>query len=130
MKSLCSKLFCILFIAGIANFSYSQTKSEGENYNLPPGYYLTPGKQVFDLSYKLEGKVLDKDIPDSELQVLKEISEEELLNMPAEYQQYVHSGKDFIDSLSAHVKSLYTEKELWYIFAFDRNLKNQLSLIQ
>lgn len=130
MKSLFSRLFCMLFLVGIANLNYAQTNNRNGNYNLPPGYYLNPNQQIFDLSFKLDGLVLEKEIPASQLQVLKEISDEQLSETSLEYQQYVQAGRDFINSLSDNVKSIYREVELWYIYVFDGELKNKLIQIQ
>lgn len=121
----------MLFLVGIANFSYSQTTSPGDSQlNLPPGFYLNPDQPIFDLSYKLEGELRHKEIPAAKLSVLKALTAEELLSAPADYQQYVREGKAFIESLSENVRSIYTEAELWYIFAFDLELSNQLLLTQ
>ena len=120
------KLFyktAIIFVFSlIAQFSSAQNA----DYNLPPGYGLIPNKAIFDLSYKLDGKVLDKEIPQTELEFLKEIDDSELHLTSPEYQQYIQEGKTFINSLSEKVKSMYTNNELWYIYAFDQKLKNRL----
>ncbi|MFA7687979.1 MAG: hypothetical protein WCY25_08945 [Moheibacter sp.] len=127
MNSINTHLFCLMLLAGLAGSGWSYAQSQDESqFNLPPGYYLNPSQPIFDLSWKLDGSSMDKEIPAAQLQVLKALSEEELANTSAEYQAYVREGKDFINALSANIKSLYSEQELWYIFAFDSELRNQL----
>lgn len=112
------KFLLPMFLA-ISSLGYAQNSA----YNLPPGYYLKPNYQVIDLSYKLNGIQLEKEYSADKLRVLKDISEDQLSETSAEYQAYYAEGKAFINSLSSNVKNIYTEIELWYIYAFDKGLR-------
>ncbi len=92
-------------------------------YNLPPGYHLNPSTQILDLSYKLKGNVLEKEIPNSQLVFLKDLSKIDLKETSLEYQMYIKDGENFINSLSKYVRDIYNDQELWYIYAFDGDLK-------
>lgn len=123
-------LFSLLLFFSIGNLGYAQTnETKQSDYNLPPGYRLDPNRNVIDLSFKLEGKTLEKDVT-QEIKFLKQVTDDELNLTSSEYQNYIREGREFIDSLSQKIKSIYNEEELWYIYAFDQKLKNQLSLIQ
>lgn len=128
MRSIISSIFCLFLLMGTASFAYSQNKNEESNYNLPPGYKLNPKKQIYDLSDKLYG-FSELDISKSELEVLQQISDEELKDTSPEYQNYIQTGRAFLNSLSNKVKSIYTEEELWYIYVFDQSLKEKLTQI-
>lgn len=130
MRAVFSSVICLFLLIGTADFAHSQNLNRETNYNLPPGYRLKPNQVIFDLSHKIEGNTSIKDLPESKLQVLKQISEDELLETSTEYQEYVQKGKEYIHSLSPTAKAIYTETELWYIYAFDQKLKIQLSHIQ
>ena len=122
MKLTYKKAIIPLFLI-VASLSFGQNS----NYNLPPGYRFHPEKaHILDLSFKLDGKTLAKPIDQNQLEFLKNISEEELKSAPVEYQNYIKEGRRFINSLSKKVRNIYTEKELWYIYAFDQKLKNKL----
>jgi len=125
MKLFYGKVVLPLLIL-VAGFAYGQNT----DYNLPPGYSLVPGKAIMDLSFKLDGEKLEKPISPNELKFLKEIDDSELHLTSPEYQQYIQDGKAFINALSAKVKSIYMVDELWYIYAFDQELKKQLAEIQ
>lgn len=120
---LCS-IILPLFLA-ISAFGYGQNA----NYNLPPGFYLKPNHHVIDFSYKLQGIQLEKEHSIDKIRVLKDLTEEELLSTSREYQQYVQAGRDFIAGLSENVKSIFTEAELWYIYAFDESLKIRIQTL-
>lgn len=112
------KFILPLFLV-ISALGYSQSSE----FNLPPGYYLKSNYQVIDLSFKLDGIQLDKEYSPNKLNVLKDLSPEELRQTSAEYQAYVEAGQNYMNSLSTYIKSIYTETELWYIYAFDEVLK-------
>lgn len=102
-------------------------------YNLPPGYKLHPKKKIIDLSYKLNGQESTLDYTNDELEFLKKNSETEIenyKNIDERYYQYLKGGEQFIDSLSSKIKTIYTHKELWYIYAFDQKLREQITAIQ
>ena len=110
--------------------AYSLVFSQSSEYNLPPGYKLNPNHKTFDLSYKLNGADYERDLPEGKLRILKDIPDSRLNETSSEYQQYVKEGKKFINSLSKKIRGLYTEEELWYIYAFDSKLKNQIKNIK
>lgn len=99
--------------------------AQESGYNLPPGYSLMPDQTVFNLSKKLDDS-LAKDIPVERLKVLKDITESQLKETSVEYQEYVKKGQLYIDSLSKKVRNLFNDTELWYIYAFDQDLKEKL----
>jgi hypothetical protein len=118
------KFILPIFLA-ISTMGYAQQS----DFNLPPGFYLKPNYQVIDLSYKLDGVRLDKEYSMEKLSVLKNITDAELNQTSAEYQHYVTQGRAFINSLSSYIKSLYSETELWYIYAFDSGLKSRIQTL-
>ena len=120
---LCS--FILPVFLAISAFGYGQST----NYNLPPGFYLKPNYHVIDFSFKLDGIQLEKEYSEDKIRVLKDISDVELRETSIEYQQYVAEGKAFIESLSAYVKSIYSETEVWYIYAFDSALKSRIQTL-
>lgn len=124
MKSFFSSSLCLFLLFGTASYAYSQSQHELSNYNLPPGYRLNPKQEIHDLSQKLDGNFLE--IKEPELKVLQQITKEELKDTSPEYQQYIKVGEALINSLSDKVKKIYTEDELWYIYAFDKELINRL----
>lgn len=100
---------------------------------MPPGYKLHPKKKIIDLSYKLNlNTYKSHNYSDSDLKFLKEISDADLTLMKTSnpnYYNYIQDGTNFISSLSKKVKEIYTKEELWYIYAFDQNLKNRLTTL-
>lgn len=101
-----------------------------KQYNLPPGYKIVPNYIPINFSYKLEGIKSEKNYTSESLVILKVLTEEELENAPQAYQNYVYKGRKYIESLSEKVKSIYTESEIWYIYAFDKELKNRIKKIK
>lgn len=103
-----------------------------QNFNLPPGYKLHPKKSIINFSYKIDNSPVNIFYTESDLLFLKKITEEELESqkdtMP-EYYNYVKTGERFINNLSPRVRSIYTTSELWYIYAFDRQLSDRLVLV-
>ena len=124
------KRFLLLFFVVFSIITYSQENNS--KFNLPPGYRLQPKKKIVDLSYKLNSTINDIQYESSELRFLKQLTENELEslreNLP-DYYNYLQKAKSYINSLTPKVKSLYTEEELWYIYAFDPELKNKLTTI-
>jgi len=116
---------------GTAELVYSQEKKQPTNYNLPPGYTLSESKKIIDLSYKLKGNQSSQTYKDAALKFfLKDLSREELSQEPVEYQKYVKKGEAYILSLSDVVKSIYSDAELWHIYAFDQELMEKLKTVQ
>jgi hypothetical protein len=130
--------FTTLVFLFLCDHSIAQDNSRSgsnrlEEFNLPPGAVLHKKTKIYDLSYKLKGGTSDKHYVQSDLKILKNISEEELIatkDKNPKYYQYYITGRDFINSLSQKVKSLYTNDELWYIYVFDQKLKQQLTTIK
>ncbi|HSD14382.1 MAG TPA: hypothetical protein VLB74_07015 [Flavobacterium sp.] len=125
-------LFFLFF--GSVGFSQNTTRVTDEtNLNLPPGSRLHPKAKIYDLSFKLNKSAENVSYLQSDLKFLKELSNEELENQKnenPEYYTYYMTGKSFINALSSKVKGIYTETELWYIYAYDQKLKNMLTAIK
>lgn len=123
----------LLLIALLSfNFIMAQAPSISE-YNLPPGCVLKQKVKFYDLSYKLEDKVSVQNFSQSDLKIIKDIPSSELdnfKNIDQEYYIYYIKGLSFFDSLSNKVKGIYTINELWYIYVFDKDLKNKLITIK
>lgn len=126
MKKLTTVLL-ILFVT--VNLNYAQT--DLENLNLPPGAHLSSKAKIFDLSEKLTLGYSTLNYVDSDLRFLKPMSEAELQEMEGTpYYDYIMEGRNFIENLSPKIKELYSEAELWYIYAFDRKLSERIAKIQ
>jgi len=103
------------------------------SYNLPPGAVLKHKMTPIDLSYKLKGGTSAEVHSEADLAVLKNFSQEELENLKntdIEYHNYYIKGLSFFRGLSDKVRRIYSEKELWYIYVFDQELKNKLTTIK
>jgi hypothetical protein len=119
-----------LFAIIISFCSFSQSNSD---YNLPPGAVLKPKAKIEDLSYKLGD--LQNTVSQNyvEQNFLKDFSSEDLVSMQIEAPEmysYYMTANDFYINLSPRVKSIFTVNELWDIYYFDANLKQQISLIK
>lgn len=115
------------------NFERKES-SNFQNYNIPPGIVF-PMKfdTTLDLSYKLNGTINLKTYKDSELRVGKVLSPEQLESLKEidiENYQYYTTANLYFEKLSLKVTNLYTKNELWYIYIFDQNLKNNLLTIK
>jgi hypothetical protein len=132
-------LLCLFFSPNSFGQTLDQNQTNKENnntknFNLPPGAYL---KKKFvtdiDLSYKLKGGISTVTYTDSDLKIAKNLSAEELESLkevdPIVYNYYT-SANNFFNSLSSKVKNIYTKVDLWYIYVFDQDLKNQLTAIK
>ena len=124
-----NKILVLTLLFSLVTFSQdSLTK-----FNLPPGCVLKQKTQLFDLSYKLEGKAPSHNFSELDLLVVKDIPSNELdsfKNIDPEYYNYYMKGISFFDSLSNKVKQMYTINELWYIYVFDQELKNKLLTVK
>ncbi len=105
-----------------------------QNYNIPPGVVFSMKfDTTLDLSYKLHGTAKSISYNDSELRVGKILTSEQLDSLKGidivNYEYYT-SANLYFDKLSEKVKKLYTKNELWYIYVFDQNLKNNLLTIK
>lgn len=118
--------FLLPFILVFSTFAVAQEFT----YNVPPGYSVPSNFIHLDLSYKLKGINVEKEYSKEYLRVLKDIPESELKNTPDDYQAYVKQGRKYIASLSSKVRNIFTEDELWYIYAFDLKLKNKIKKIK
>jgi hypothetical protein len=98
-------------------------------FNLPPGTAFAPKLfQEIDYSYKLDQNL---NLPINK-KFLK-FSKEELIVLKKKNKKtlnYYLQAKDYFNCLSDKVKKSYTVNELWYIYVFDRDLKNNLTLIK
>lgn len=129
-------LFALVFIffSDVALAQSNLKKENHEKFNLPPGSRLHPKAKIYDLSFKLDkGTTENVSYLQSDLKFLKELSEIEIENQKnenPEYYAYYQAGKNYINALSSKIKHIYTETELWYIYAFDQDLKNKLITVK
>jgi len=133
MKYLYLMFALILFFNTDVSFGQNVTRpvNSNPNYNLPPGYRMHPKKVPYDLSYKLYNTTANREYTQEDLKYLKNISDSELESYKGSaYYNYYMTAKEFIASLSDKVKAIYTQDELWYIYAFDQKLKNTLTTIK
>lgn len=124
----------LIFFSDVALAQSNSEKENQEKFNLPPGTRLHPKAKIYDLSFKLNRSTTENvSYAQSDLKFLKELSEIEIENQKIEnpeYYAYYKAGKDYINALSEKIKHIYTETELWYIYAFDQKLKNKLITIK
>nr|WP_294939539.1 hypothetical protein [uncultured Flavobacterium sp.] len=124
--------FNVCIVLGQNENNKKNVKSE-LSYNLPPGAVLKHKTIPIDLSYKLEGRTSAAVYSESDLNVIKDFSQEELENLKntdIAYHNYYTNGLSFFRGLSDKVKRIYSEKELWYIYVFDQKLKNKLTTVK
>ena len=94
--------------------------------NLPPGARLANKIVLFDLSEKLDIGYSTTDYSEDDLKFLKVLSEEQLQSLEGtEYYNYVMEARTFVENLPDKIKSIYTEAELLYIYAFDQKIKTK-----
>jgi hypothetical protein len=120
-------LLSMLYLAGVG------IAQQTPQYNLPPGAVLKPNAKIEDLSYKL-GDLPDKvDQNYIEQNFLEHFTSDELNAMQTEssslYSYYMEAN-DFYTKLSPRVKSIFSVNELWDIYYFDADLKQQIILIK
>lgn len=117
--------FLVLFSLSFVGIS----QNNEPKFNLPPGSQLPPKFVFEDLSYKLNYSNLVTDIKSDFL----DFSSEELNQMKendVKSYNYYSQASAFFNSLSMKVRSIYTIKELWYIYSYDVNLANKLLTIK
>lgn len=120
-------LLLVLFLT--AKLNYGQTNNS--NLNLPPGAILSSKAKILDLSEKLTLGYSTLNYADSDLSFLKPLSESELQQLKGTpYYKYVMEGRSYIEKLSPKIKGLYSESELWYIYAYDKKLSERIAKIQ
>jgi Glu-tRNA(Gln) amidotransferase subunit E-like FAD-binding protein len=99
-------------------------------YNLPPGAVLYPKTDPsIDYSEKLYGESNYKQIVIVNQQFKSVMTPENYADMQANdlaSYNYYKEAEAYFDQLSDKVKALFTANEIWYIYYFDTNLKNQL----
>ncbi len=124
------RLVTILFIFVCCTATYAQQTGsftyQGKLFNLPPGAKFYPQKFKFidySESFAKEGvQSLEKDF-------MKDFSEEDMHNFKTIYKDdyaYYQEALVYFNKLSDRVNRTFTEKELWYIYIFDQELKNKL----
>lgn len=121
-------MLTILFFLFVS-VAISQNKMPKDQFNLPPDAAFAPKLfQEIDYSYKLDQNL---NLPINK-KFLK-FSEEELIVLKKKNKKtfnYYLQAKDYFNCLSDKVKKSYTVNELWYIYMYDRDLKNNLTLIK
>ncbi|MGX7668980.1 hypothetical protein [Flavobacterium pedocola] len=126
-------LFFTMFSMTVTAQTVHSDNNGNGKFNLPPGYRMHSKMKVYDLSHKLKGKLSEEKYTSEDLKFLKNISDADMMqykDSAPEYYNYYTTGSAFINSLSAKVKTIYSKEELWYIYAFDQNLKNKLTTVK
>ena len=113
-------LFCVLY-------SYGQT-------NTPPGSIILPKTDTeVDYSYKL----LEMNVVNSVSAILEQPIAQPIIDITAEefalmqieqpeHYVYYTEALNYYNSLSINIKRTFTTYELWYVYFFDQELKNNL----
>ncbi|MEZ5009879.1 MAG: hypothetical protein R2753_17145 [Chitinophagales bacterium] len=84
-----------------------------------------------DFSEKLVLGYTTFNYADSDLFYLKPLSEAEFEQLEGSpYYNYVMEARNYIKSLSPKIRELYSEAELWYIYAYDKKLSERIAKIQ
>lgn len=135
MKCVYPVLILFFLFFNTVVFSQNAKQSSNEtNLNLPPGSRLHPKAKIYDLSFKLNKNSFENvSYLQSDLKFLKDLSDVEIENQKTEnpeYYAYYMAGKKYITELSSKIRNIYTETELWYIYAYDQKLKNILTTIK
>jgi hypothetical protein len=112
---------------------HSQKNYTAKDYDIPPGNVFLPKYHVqTDYSFKLSEIPRGNVTPIYE-DILKEYTQEDLLKMktldPNRY-AYMMRLKAYFDALSDKVKVTFTHDELWYIYIYDKELRNKLTTIR
>jgi hypothetical protein len=127
MKSIFSFVLILL-----ASMLCQAQNSTAHDFNLPPGVVLQKkGVEVKDLSYKLTTDGYQNN--QLAQNFLKKFSEQELNQMEknkGEDYLYYKIANEYFLSLSDKVRKIYTYDELWYIYMFDKQLKEKLTTIK
>jgi len=124
------QLCCAFFALFVCTATFAQQTGkftyEGKEFNLPPGAVFRPAYFKFhDHSGKLSkvsNRPLKKDFMDK-------FSKEDIHNFKTKYQgeyAYYQEALAYFDKLSDKVNKALTVKELWYIYIYDQELKNNL----
>ncbi len=120
-----SKLL-LTFLVALASLCCAQDATETK-FNLPPGARLANKFVLFDLSEKLDKGYSTIVYSEDDLKFLKVLSEAQLQSLEGtDYYNYVMKIRTFVEYLPDKIKSIYTEAELFYIYAFDQKLKERI----
>jgi len=99
---------------------------QGKEINLPPDAVFSPNSFKFqDYSSKL-GTVTNQSLKKD---FMADFSKEDIHNFKTKYQDeyaYYQEALIYFDKLSDRVNKALTVKELWYIYIYDQELKNNL----
>jgi hypothetical protein len=125
------KFICVLFALQVQiSFSQELTQKKNNQFNLPPGFTLYPKTDsTIDYSEKLFNEPNYKQIGVVNRQFKSVMTEENYVDMQLndmDSYNYYKEAEVYFDRLSDKVKAIYTADEIWYIYYFDTNLKNQL----
>lgn len=127
MKKNLLLIICLIF----SLFSFSQKKLDPSTFNLPPGVVFH-GKsfEEIDYSVKLTNPILNNKISDD---FLKKFTKEEwnlIVSEKGEDYEYYSLALSYFNNLSEKIKKIYNEEELWYIYKFDKVLKDKIIQIK
>jgi len=99
---------------------------EGKEINLPPDAVFSPNSFKFqDYSSKL-GTVTNQSLKKD---FMSDFSKEDIHNFKTKYQKefsYYQEALAYFAKLSDRVNRALSTKELWYIYIYDQELKNNL----
>jgi hypothetical protein len=124
------RLFILLFLfIGITLSAQNKQNSEN-NFNTPPNAVLLPkAAKSVDFFEKVNNQPDYSKVSQVESDFRRFLSKDDLndmeINDKASYQYYVEA-LNFFEMLSPKVKALFTADDLWNIYMFHSDFKNQL----
>jgi len=124
------QLCCAFFALFVCTATFAQQTGKftykGKEVNLPPDAIFRPKFFKFiDYSEKLNtvtNQSLDKNF-------MSDFSKEDIHNFKTKYQDeyvYYQEALTYFNKLSDKVNRALTVKELWYVYMYDQELKNNL----
>lgn len=127
------KTSLLVLLITICSAGFGQDNNS-KKMNLPPGSKMKSKPEEFiDYSYKLSliGSVSPQNSVTENF--LADISNEEMEEIKlgsSEKYDYYMKANTYYTNLSNKVKSVYSVKELWYIYVYDVELSNKLIAIK
>ena len=113
----------------------AQTDAEVSNYDLPPGAFLSPkfdtDKDMSEIINEIKHKAVENSNEDEKAKFLKpDITQEDWDRLkkynPEEY-EYYQRALNFYDNLSERVKIIIDTDDLWYIYKFKVESREELT---
>ena len=119
-------LCLFLLLCCLSATSFAQTEI---NFNLPPGAKLTKKIKLIDYSFKLD-ESHNEPLTKNYLAKFKANELESIKSIDYPKYKYYTDANAYFMALSNRVKRAFTVDELWYIYMFDKNLKDKLPTIK